>query len=113
MRVMIACGGTGGHLFPGLAVAETLLLKQQQVKLLVSERALDHEGLTALMPCCDRSALDVGTVSAVGYEGSRQLIRFCYRLAQATRDCASVCDEFQPDAVLGMGGFAAAPVVLA
>ena len=35
------------------------------------------------------------------------------RLASATRDCAALCDEFQPDAVLGMGGFTSAPAVMA
>jgi UDP-N-acetylglucosamine--N-acetylmuramyl-(pentapeptide) pyrophosphoryl-undecaprenol N-acetylglucosamine transferase len=52
-------------------------------------------------------------MSAVGYEGSRQLIRFCSRLAGATRDCARLFEEFEPDAVLGMGGFTSAPALLA
>jgi len=100
-------------LFPGLAVAETLLSRNHEVRLLVSERVLDRAALAELIPCSDRSALQVGTVSAIGLNGSRQLMRFCYRLAKATRDCAAVCRTFQPDVVLGMGGFTAAPVVLA
>ena len=47
MNVWIACGGTGGHLFPGLAVAETLAARQHRVKLLVSEKAVDQAALSA------------------------------------------------------------------
>lgn len=118
MNVMIACGGTGGHLFPGLAVAETLLSRGHAVRLLVSEKAVDQAALAALTNGCGPSAqasgkLSVKSVSAVGYSGSRQLMRFCGRLAQATRTCTADCAEFAPDAVLGMGGFTSGPAVLA
>lgn len=112
MKVLIACGGTGGHLFPGLAVAETLVSRQHQVRLLVSEKSVDRVAVQSL-PAGRGSSVDVTTMSAVGYAGSRQLIRFCSRLAGATRDCARLCDEFEPDAVLGMGGFTSAPALLA
>src|SRR5712671_5675309 len=113
MKVVIACGGTGGHLFPGLAVAETLTARRHQVRLLVSEKAVDQTALGALTNGCNRSGIEVQTMPAVGLNGSRQLIRFCSRLAGATRDCANAYEQFQPDAVLGMGGFTAAPAVLA
>ena len=112
MKVMIACGGTGGHLFPGLAVAEALQARRHQVRLLVSEKAVDQTALAALTKSSDSSArITVEAVPAMGYEGPRRLIRFCIRLARATRGCASACDEFEPDVVLGMGGFTSAPAV--
>ena len=55
MKVMIACGGTGWHLFPGLAVAEVLQARHHQVRLLVSERAIDQTALAALTNSSDRS----------------------------------------------------------
>ena len=110
MKVVIACGGTGGHLFPGLAVAETLLGRQHQVRLLVSEKAIDQRALAALTGnCADSAKLAVETVTAVGYEGSRRSMRFCVRLLKATRSCSNICRDFEPDAVLGMGGFTSAP----
>src|SRR2546425_222191 len=98
MKVIIACGGTGGHLFPGLAVAETLMARQHRVRLVVSDRAVDQAALAALTRGCCHSGIEVQPVSAIGYNGSRQLIRFCYRLAEATRGCAAAYERFQPDA---------------
>jgi UDP-N-acetylglucosamine--N-acetylmuramyl-(pentapeptide) pyrophosphoryl-undecaprenol N-acetylglucosamine transferase len=113
MKVMIACGGTGGHLFPGLAVAEVLRARQHQVRLLVSEKAVDQAALATLTNSSDRSAdMAVEVVPAMGYEGPRHLMQFCIRLAKATRGCAAVCNEFGPDVVLGMGGFTSAPAML-
>jgi UDP-N-acetylglucosamine--N-acetylmuramyl-(pentapeptide) pyrophosphoryl-undecaprenol N-acetylglucosamine transferase len=113
MKAVIACGGTGGHLFPGLAVAEVLMARRHQVRLLVSEKAIDHMALEALTNCSDRSRFGVQFISAVGLGTSSQWMRFCYRLIRATRDCAGVCRKFEPDAILGMGGFTSAPAVLA
>src|SRR5580704_2109992 len=113
MKVMIACGGTGGHLFPGLAVAEVLRARQHQVRLLVSEKAVDQTALAALTNSPDPTErIGVEAVPAVGYEGPRRLIRFGARLMKATRGCAAACDEFGPDVVLGMGGFTSAPAIL-
>jgi UDP-N-acetylglucosamine--N-acetylmuramyl-(pentapeptide) pyrophosphoryl-undecaprenol N-acetylglucosamine transferase len=113
MKALIACGGTGGHLFPGLAVAEALMARQHEVRLLVSEKAIDQAALAALTNSSDHSRFGVRTISAVGLGTSSQLIRFCCRLARSTRDCAALCEEFRPDAVLGMGGFTSAPAILA
>ncbi len=113
MKVMIACGGTGGHLIPGLAVAETLLLRGHPVRLLVSEKAIDQTVLTGFRSSLESSRLSVRGISAVGCGTSRQLITFCGRLMRATKDSYEECGEFEPDAVLGMGGFISAPVILA
>jgi UDP-N-acetylglucosamine--N-acetylmuramyl-(pentapeptide) pyrophosphoryl-undecaprenol N-acetylglucosamine transferase len=115
MNVIIACGGTGGHLLPGLAVAEKLLSRGHRVRLLVSEKTVDQVALGALTSAYSRSsgALTVTPLSAIGYTGLKRLMPFCYHLAQATNTCAAEYAAFQPDVVLGMGGFTSAPAVLA
>jgi UDP-N-acetylglucosamine--N-acetylmuramyl-(pentapeptide) pyrophosphoryl-undecaprenol N-acetylglucosamine transferase len=114
MKVMIACGGTGGHLFPGLAVAEALRARRHQVRLLVSEKAIDQTALAPLTNCSDPSAsIAVQAVPAVGYEGLSRLTLFCFRSAEATRLCAVACNEFEPEVVLGMGGFTSVPALFA
>ncbi len=112
MRVIIACGGTGGHLFPGLAVAEALLARRHEVRLLVSSKAVDQAALRSLT-LSGGSAFSVRSLPAVGYTGAKRALQFGAGLAKATRDCAALCREFLPDAVLGMGGFTSAPAVLA
>jgi UDP-N-acetylglucosamine--N-acetylmuramyl-(pentapeptide) pyrophosphoryl-undecaprenol N-acetylglucosamine transferase len=114
MKIMIACGGTGGHLFPGLAMAEALRARRHQVRLLVSEKAIDQIALEALTSSSDPLApIAVQAVPAVGYEGLSRLTHFCFRLAKATRVCAVASDEFEPDVVLGMGGFTSVPALFA
>jgi UDP-N-acetylglucosamine--N-acetylmuramyl-(pentapeptide) pyrophosphoryl-undecaprenol N-acetylglucosamine transferase len=100
-------------LFPGLAVAETLLARGHRVQMIVSEKKVDQTALTTFKGCAGGSGLAVRSVPAVGFNGSRQLIHFCCRLVRATRDCSAVCEEFEPDAVLGMGGFTSAPALVA
>ena len=113
MNVMIACGGTGGHLFPGLAVAETLLARGHAVKLIVSARAVEQEVLKLLPHGAGAAQLSLQSIAAIGLNGSAQAIPFAYRFAQATAVCGAVCHEFQPHVVLGMGGYTAAPAILA
>lgn len=113
MRVIIACGGTGGHLFPGVAVAEELLTRHHKVKLLVSERALEQEVLTALPGCQDAHRIGVQAISAVGLSSKAGALSFACRLAQAVGECTALYYRFQPHVVLGMGGYTSAPAVLA
>jgi len=113
MNVLIACGGTGGHLFPGLAVAEALNARQHSVTLVVSEKAIDGAALAPLMARQDGRRIAVRPLGAIGWSGARRVFSFAVCLAQATRECAALYEEFRPDVVLGMGGFTSAPAVMA
>jgi UDP-N-acetylglucosamine--N-acetylmuramyl-(pentapeptide) pyrophosphoryl-undecaprenol N-acetylglucosamine transferase len=105
-RVAIACGGTGGHLFPGLAVAQELAKRGCGVTLFISCKEVDQLGTRGL------SQFDLVPLPAVGLvqgQGLRFLgcFRAAYRLARA-----EFCRQ-PPRAVLAMGGFTSAPPVLA
>src|SRR5437763_10919576 len=98
MNILIACGGTGGHLFPGLAVAETLATRRHRVKLLVSEKAIDQAALSAWTNNSGDSAITVQALGAVGFSGSRGVIHFCSRFGCALRECSALYRESEPQA---------------
>lgn len=105
-HVAIACGGTGGHLFPGLAVAEQLTARGCTVSVLISPKDVDQQAV--------KSARDVElvTLPAVALQnGSR--IAFFRGFVKSFRASRALFKTRRPDAVLAMGGFTAAPPVLA
>jgi len=104
--VAIACGGTGGHLFPGLAVAEQLMTRGCEVTLLVSPKEVDQHAVRSL------PGIKVATLPEAGMTGdnfSAFLARFC----KSYRESRKLFRECPPQGVLAMGGFTRAPPVLA
>lgn len=107
-RLVIACGGTGGHLFPGIAVAESWCEAGGEVLLLISEKQIDTlaaEGYGHLnfqrMP-----ALAMPRLVSLKMPG------FLLAFLRSYRECRSLLRRFGADAVLGMGGFTStAPLV--
>jgi UDP-N-acetylglucosamine--N-acetylmuramyl-(pentapeptide) pyrophosphoryl-undecaprenol N-acetylglucosamine transferase len=104
--VAVACGGTGGHLFPGMAVAEHLLKRGCSVTLFISPKEVDRRGMS-MAP-----ELEWVILPAVGLERGRWLSFFqgswrSYRVARR------YFRKRRPAAVLAMGGFTAAPPILA
>ncbi len=111
LQVSIACGGTGGHLFPGLAVAETLRRRGHRVMLLVSEKKID-----AVAVAGREQDFRIETLPSIGLPSpllSPRLITFGTGLLASVRRCRSLFRDFQPHAVLGMGGFTSTPPILA
>src|SRR5215470_11964455 len=64
-RIAIACGGTGGHLFPGIAVAEELTRRGCEVDLFVSPKEVDQLGIRQV------GGLEVTTLPAIGLTRGR------------------------------------------
>jgi UDP-N-acetylglucosamine--N-acetylmuramyl-(pentapeptide) pyrophosphoryl-undecaprenol N-acetylglucosamine transferase len=106
-RFAIACGGTGGHLFPGLAVAEVLRDRGHEVLLLVSEKEVDAVALR------DHPGFASERLPGIGLPPlwSPRLLLFGAQFMRAVARCRALFSESRPDAVLGMGGFTStAPV---
>ena len=104
--IAIACGGTGGHFFPGLAVAEALQMRGCKLLLLISPKEVDQQAVRTL------HGIEVATLPAVGLErgrGTAFLTGFIRSWGMARR----LFRTHRPAAVLGMGGFTSAPPVLA
>jgi UDP-N-acetylglucosamine--N-acetylmuramyl-(pentapeptide) pyrophosphoryl-undecaprenol N-acetylglucosamine transferase len=104
--VAIACGGTGGHLFPGLAVGEELLALGCDVMLLVSPKDVDQQAVRAL------TNMQVVTLPAVGLVRGN-IAGFCKGFRSSYLEAKRVFAARPPHAVLAMGGFTSAPPVLA
>ena len=110
MNVVIACGGTGGHLFPGLAVAERLRERGHQLLIFISEKEID-----ALAVRDHVNAYRFERLPSVGMPRSLSsaVFRFARGFAVSVARCRSLYREFKPDAVLGMGGFTStAPILM-
>lgn len=103
LHVGVACGGTGGHIFPGLATASVLREHGHRVTLWMTGR--DIEG-TAL----DGWEGSVQTVPARGLAGGFSLgkISALFRLLQARATCRRRMEQDLPQAVLAMGSYASA-----
>ena len=109
-RVVIACGGTGGHLFPGLAVAETLHARGHEVLLFVSEKEIDTTALKAHPEFRAEKLPSVGMPSMVV---SPAFVRFLRRFWDSYRQCGEIYRKFRPSVILGMGGFTSTAPILA
>ena len=104
--IAIACGGTGGHLFPGLAVAERLLQRRADVMLLISSKEVDQQAVKSAI------GMEVVVLPAIGLTRGKCL-RFAKGFVQSYRAAKARFRGRPPNAVLAMGGFTSAPPVFA
>jgi UDP-N-acetylglucosamine--N-acetylmuramyl-(pentapeptide) pyrophosphoryl-undecaprenol N-acetylglucosamine transferase len=109
MNAVIACGGTGGHLFPGIAVAEVLRDRGHEVMLLISEKEIDALALSEGTKFQFEKLPTVGLPSPF----SPVIFGFLRRFGESLSLCRSIYREFKPQVVLGMGGFTSTAPVLA
>lgn len=110
MNVVIACGGTGGHLFPGLAVAERLRERGHASLIFISEKEID-----ALAVRDHVGTYRFEKLPSVGLPRllSPAIVGFTRGVAASLARCRQLYREFQPQAVLGMGGFTStAPMLM-
>jgi UDP-N-acetylglucosamine--N-acetylmuramyl-(pentapeptide) pyrophosphoryl-undecaprenol N-acetylglucosamine transferase len=105
-RVAIACGGTGGHVFPGLAVADQLVRRGLAVLLLVSPKEVDQEAVRGV------AGMEIATLPAIGLKRGAEL-SFLYGFVRSYRSAARLFRSQKPKAALAMGGFTSVPPLLA
>jgi len=109
LKVIIACGGTGGHLFPGIAVAQELKSRGHDVLLLISEKKVDARASEKY------TDLRFETVKAIAKPPtlSPKMLPFLLRLWKTISHCGKIVEREKADVVLGMGGFTSLPPVYA
>ncbi len=106
-RVVIAGGGTGGHIFPGLAVAEELAARGIEVHWLGARKGLERDlvGQRGI-------PLTLVELEGVRARGSSAALRALVSLPAAARTAVSTLLGLEPVAVLGVGGYASAAGIL-
>jgi UDP-N-acetylglucosamine--N-acetylmuramyl-(pentapeptide) pyrophosphoryl-undecaprenol N-acetylglucosamine transferase len=106
LRVLIAGGGTGGHLFPGIALAEQIVAQGGEVRFVGTER-----GIEARVVPEQGYGLELIEVSGIKGRGIRGLISGLLRLPRAWLQSRRIIRRFDPDVVVGVGGYASGPIV--
>lgn len=107
-RLMVMAGGTGGHVFPGLAVAHHLMAQGWQVRWLGTADRMEAE----LVP---KHGIDIDFIRISGLRGKGLMAQLTapMRIWRAVRQAKAIMRSYQPDVVLGMGGYVSGPGGLA
>lgn len=109
MKVLIAAGGTGGHIYPGMAVAREILARDDSSEVLFvgTSRGLE----TRLVPenGFQLSLIHSAGLKNVGFVGKLKGLAI---LPQSFFEARRVLREFAPDVVLGAGGYVSGPMVM-
>ncbi len=103
-RLLIMAAGTGGHIFPGLAIAETMRERGWQVSWLGTKHGMECD----LVP---KQGIEMDMISFAGLRGKgwHHTLRGVWNLLISLGSCWHILGKRQPDIVLGMGGYVTVP----
>lgn len=103
-RLMIMAAGTGGHIFPGIAIAQTMRQRGWEVSWLGTAHGMERE----LVP---KNGIEMDTIDFAGLRGKGlgHTVRGGFKMAAAFAACRGIIKRRKPDVVLGMGGYVTVP----
>jgi UDP-N-acetylglucosamine--N-acetylmuramyl-(pentapeptide) pyrophosphoryl-undecaprenol N-acetylglucosamine transferase len=110
MRIIISGGGTGGHIYPAITIVKELVKSDPSCKILFVGTAT---GLEAdIIP---KEGLDFATINVRGFERrlSFRNIATVFKTGGSVWKCRNIVKKFQPDIVIGTGGYVCGPILLA
>ena len=107
-RIIIAGGGTGGHIFPALAIAAALKMRQPEIEILF----VGAKGKMEMDKIPEAGYKIIGLTIA-GYNRSSLIknISLPFKLAKSFFQVTGILRKFRPDAVIGVGGYSSFPVL--
>jgi UDP-N-acetylglucosamine--N-acetylmuramyl-(pentapeptide) pyrophosphoryl-undecaprenol N-acetylglucosamine transferase len=110
MKFIISGGGTGGHIFPAVAIANEIRRRQPDAEILF----VGANGRMEMTRVPEAGYEIVGLdITGLQRRLTPQNILFPVRVFRSVRKAGKLIQEFRPDAVVGVGGYASAPVLLA
>ncbi|ERT65153.1 MULTISPECIES: undecaprenyldiphospho-muramoylpentapeptide beta-N-acetylglucosaminyltransferase [Peptoniphilus] len=110
MNIIISGGGTGGHIYPALAIVDEIKKRYKDANILYvgTEKGLESE----IVP---EHGVPFKTISAKGLPRKKlnvKTFKTAMSLYKGLRQCDKIIKEFKPDVVIGTGGFVCAPIVM-
>lgn len=108
MKVLIAGGGTGGHIYPAVAIAKAIMRHNPKAEILFvgTERGLESQ----LIPK-EGFKLETITVSGFNRRLSLDVLKTISDLWRGLKEASAIIRRFKPDAVIGTGGYVCGPVL--
>jgi len=108
VNIIITGGGTGGHLFPGIAIAEEFKLQNSKNNILFAGTGNQFER-TVL-----KNKFNITAISAMGIKGMgiKAKINSILTLPKGVLDSFKIIKRFKPNMIIGMGGYSSGPVIL-
>lgn len=103
-RLMIMAAGTGGHIFPGIAIAQTMKARGWEVSWLGTSTGMEQE----LVPKAG-IAMDAIDFSGMRGKGLQHTLAGAFKLTASFATCLGILARRKPDVVLGMGGYVCVP----
>lgn len=110
LRIIIAGGGTGGHLFPGIAIAEAFLVKDPANRVLFVNTGKPFE-----KTILEKMGMDQKQVTAGGFKGQHWIMKAAalLKVPRGLIEAMHIIRDFKPHIVLGIGSYASGATVLA
>lgn len=109
MRVIIAGGGTGGHLFPGIAIAMEFIAKDPGSRILFVGTGNPFEKTTVRKAGFDHKSI---TAEGIKGRGFFKTMRSLFKIPKGMFESFKILKGFNPHIVVGVGGYSAGPVIL-
>lgn len=107
MRVLIVAGGTGGHLYPGISVANKLVDQGHQVLMVIRDKDMEREIVS-------KYHLKFATIAGVGLKKSiGGFFKFGLQLIKGFRQAGNILASFEPEVILAFGNYLSLPITLA
>lgn len=107
MKFIIAAGGTGGHINPGIAIATMLKQNGHDIIFIGTDKGLEVD----LVP---KAGFELKLIHVMGLKsGIINKVKAIFMLQNGIKECKKIIEEYKPDMVIGTGGYVTAPLMMA